>query len=214
MASHDGRFSYACLRLGASHVTGIEGRPHLVKFANENLASLGCGLQTFRFINSDVFDYMANVKSGEFDTILCFGFFYHTIRQIDLIEEIKRIKPKYFILDTMVAPELPKLFHIIRLRTRIRFRHLMGIKKSLKKLEIWHGGGYLLFEHEDHTEEGATIEPTNLIACPTKSLVETLFKSYGFTFKQLHWNKKDVKTWIGLDDYKTGQRVSYISQLL
>lgn len=64
LASHDGRFSYACLRLGASHVTGIEVRPNLVKFANENLASLDCGLKTFMFINGDIFDYLPKVKRG------------------------------------------------------------------------------------------------------------------------------------------------------
>src|SRR5437773_4649551 len=50
LASHDGRFSYACLRLGARHVTGIEFQPELVAAANHTLARLGHQPETFRFL--------------------------------------------------------------------------------------------------------------------------------------------------------------------
>jgi len=46
LASHDGRFSYACLKLGATHVTGVEVRHHLVEFATRNLISLACPPET------------------------------------------------------------------------------------------------------------------------------------------------------------------------
>lgn len=136
------------------------------------------------------------------------------MRQIELIEEIKRIQPKYFILDTAVAPHPAKLFHILPLTTRIRLKHFVHIKQSLTGLKAkGMDVGHLVFRYEDYIGEGATIEPVGLVAYPTKSLVETLFKSHGFTFRQLHWNKKDIETWTKLEDYKTGKRVSYISQL-
>ena len=75
LASHDGMFSYACLKLGASHVTGVEGRENLVKSAIDNLTGLGYTQEHFSFIQDDVFNYLERVKPKEFDTILCFGFF-------------------------------------------------------------------------------------------------------------------------------------------
>ena len=75
LASHDGRFSYACLKLGASHVCGVEGREYLVKYAIDNLSRLGYTQKQSSFIQDDVFNYLAKVKPGEFDTVLCFDFF-------------------------------------------------------------------------------------------------------------------------------------------
>jgi len=103
LASHDGRFSWACLELGANHVTGVEGRQHLVESATDNLMGLGYKPEEFTFIQGDIFDYLPGVKPQEFDTILCLGFFYHTVRQIELLSEIKRIQPKFMVLDTYIA---------------------------------------------------------------------------------------------------------------
>jgi 2-polyprenyl-3-methyl-5-hydroxy-6-metoxy-1,4-benzoquinol methylase len=105
LASHDGRFSYACLELGARHVTGVEGRHHLVKSAKKNLIDMGYGPKNFSFVQGDIFDYLHRVKPKEFDTVLCFGFFYHTIRQSELISEIRRIQPKHFLLDTFISKD-------------------------------------------------------------------------------------------------------------
>ena len=57
LASHDGRFSYACLKLEAKHVTGVESNVHLVKHAKENLKTLGYKSQNFYFIQTDAFNY-------------------------------------------------------------------------------------------------------------------------------------------------------------
>ncbi len=105
LASHDGRFSYACLELGARHVTGVEGRHHLVKSAKKNLIDMGYEPKNFSFVQGDIFDYLHRVKPKEFDTVLCFGFFYHTIRQSELISEIRRIQPEHFLLDTLISKD-------------------------------------------------------------------------------------------------------------
>lgn len=102
LGSHDGRFSYACLKLGAKSITGIEGRPHLVNNANANLKQLGYSSEQYQFIQGDVFEELPAIRRGSFDTILCFGFFYHTIRQADLLTEIVRMRPNNLILDTTV----------------------------------------------------------------------------------------------------------------
>lgn len=237
LASHDGRFSYACLKLGASHVTGVEGRPHLVKSANENLTSLGYRPDQFSFVKDDVFNYLNKVQPKEFDTILCFGFFYHTVRQSELIQEIVRIQPRYFILDTRIArgvfierpqrssyinrdtqPTTPA-YLLITLKLVAKLRYLIIITSYFKKFmsAIAHansGEPCLRFMPESHLLEGATIDILDIVAWPTKSYIEMVLTSQGFDCRQLFWHKKGINDWTSLERYKAGERVSYIAQFI
>lgn len=219
LASHDGRFSYACLKLGASHVTGVEGREHLVKFAMDNLTGLGYTQEHFSFIRDDVFDYLERVKPKEFDTILCFGFFDHTIRQIELIREIKRIQPTHFILDMFIERGIHiNPFSWLKLIAGVKFRHFFQIPATLEKakgkVSFEKGKTCLVFKPESHLFEGSTIDPVDLSAWPTKAFLELVFKSHGFSLKQLKWDKKEIKNWTKITDYKYGNRASYIAQPL
>ena len=131
LASHDGRLSYACLKLGAKHVTGVEGREYLVNHANDNLTQMGYSPEQFHFTQGDVFDYLEKVKPGEFDTILCCGFFYHTIRHVEMVREYQRIKPEYLLLDTLVERgRFVNIFNWLGLLTRIRLKHFRRMKSS------------------------------------------------------------------------------------
>lgn len=195
IASHDGTFAYACLQLGANHVVGIEPRSHLVHHAIRNLTSLGHETSEFTFIEDDVFNYLPTVESGQFDTVLCFGFFYHTTRQTELLAQISRIKPGCFILDTCVE------------KYKIPESELLG----LRRWECRDVAGYLVFYCENPALDVATIQPTGLAATPTKSLVEALLSDYGFKFTQLNWGTGDIDNWYGINDYKNQTRVSYLA---
>ena len=239
LASHDGMFSYACLKLGASHVTGVEGRENLVKSAINNLTGLGYTQEHFSFIQDDVLKYLARVKPKEFDTILCLGIFYHTIRQIELLREIKRIQPTHIILDTYIqrgtfihpfffhpykSPFYFHPFNLLKLIARVRLRHFSQIPATLKEVKrtlgyeplspgyVEQGGPCLIFRHESHDDEWATIDPIDLSAWPTKSFIEMIFNSNNFSLKQLNWDKKEIKNWTTIEDYKYGNRISYIAQ--
>jgi predicted nicotinamide N-methyase len=222
LASHDGRFSYACLKLGAKQVTGVEGRPYLVRFAKKNLKSLGYKASSFKFINDDLFNYLPKVRPGTFDTILCFGFFYHTVKQVELIEQIKRLKPKVFLLDTFIEKDLvvqdPTRRHLflrlLRVIPKIKLDHLLQPQKTFKKMGTVTAppSACLVFFYEDHTKESNTINPIDLIASPTKSFIELLFKTYRFKFKQLLWDEEEVDDWTALKDYQDKIRVSYLAQ--
>lgn len=181
LASHDGRFSYACLELGARHVTGVEGRHHLVESAKKNLIDLGHKPKHFKFVQDDIFDYLHKVKPKEFDTVLCFGFFYHTIRQSELISEIRRIQTTHFLLDTLIDKDTG-------------------------------GKPCLVFMPESHEIEGATIDPIDLVAWPTKTYIELILRTYGFSFEELHWSSEEVKDWREIGDYKQSIRVSYYTK--
>jgi len=237
LASHDGRFSYACLKLGASHVTGVEGRRHLVESARENLIYLGYKSENFSFIQDDVFNYLPKVKSKEFDTVLCFGFFYHTVKQNQLLDDITRIQATYFVLDTHIARGIfavrPQRFRYtpqgaypkarLSLLNRLnpifilaQFRRILVDLNRLPQVmaSTEKGKPCLVFMLESHELEGATIDAMDLVAWPTKTFVELVFKSYGFSFKELYWKKNEIHDWTAIEDYKAGERVSYIAQLL
>lgn len=237
LASHDGRFSYACLKLGAQHVTGVEGRHYLVESARENLTGLGYTPECFSFIQGDVFDYLHNVKSNEFDTVLCFGFFYHTVKQTELLENIQRSQAIYFILDTHIARGTfdvrPLRFRyteqgaypttrvslINNLNPMVKVGQLIRVAATLKRLihnraNSGNKKPCLVFKPEDHSLEGATIDPLDLVAWPTKAFIELVLRSYGFSYSQLQWNKKEIKDWTSIEDYRQGERISYIAQLL
>ncbi|MBA7566017.1 hypothetical protein ES708_07704 [subsurface metagenome] len=232
LASHDGTFSYACLKLGASHVTGVEGRENLVKSAIDNLTTLGYTKERFTFIQDDVFDYLKGVKAKEFDTILCLGIFYHTIRQTELLREIKRIQPTYFILDTFmqrgtfVNPSFAHPSNLFKLIGRLRFRHLFHMSKTMGEAKkalsyepvgpasIARGIPCLVLRPEGHVKEWGTIDPVDLGAWPTQAFLELMFKSHGFSLERLKWDKKAIKNWTFIRDYKDGRRASYIARPL
>lgn len=111
LASHDGRWSLAALDLGASHVTGIEGRPELVKKAESTLAAYHIGGDRYRFIVGDCLNQMADFSPGTFDTVFCFGFLYHTLNHYDLLRTITKLEPATLLIDSRVVPiEEPAIF--------------------------------------------------------------------------------------------------------
>jgi SAM-dependent methyltransferase len=105
IASHDGRWSLAALRAGASHVTGIEARSELTDFAAQNLAGYGADPDTFNFLVGDVFAVMRDERV-EVDVVLCLGFFYHTLRYPELWSLMARTGASSIIMDTMVTPHI------------------------------------------------------------------------------------------------------------
>ncbi|MBN1367350.1 MAG: methyltransferase domain-containing protein [Dehalococcoidales bacterium] len=230
LASHDGVFSYACLKLGASHVTGVEGRRSLINSANDNLASLGFNKEQFTFIEDDVFDYLKGVKTEEFDTILCFGIFYHTIRHAELLKEIKRIHPEYIILDTFIQRgyflnlSSTVILNALKLLPKLKIRNIIHPSKSLKNvnkslsyepikpLSISRKVPCIVLLPETDVKEWGTIDLLKLGAWPTHAFLELLFQSHGFSIERLIWYKKEIDDWTAITDYKDGRRASYLAR--
>jgi predicted nicotinamide N-methyase len=101
IASHDGRWSFAALKAGASHVTGIEGRDHLVQNANKTFAEKGVDPSQFEFIQGDAHDVLTR-GVGSFDVVMCLGFVYHTLRYVELFSGIRATGARHLIVDTRV----------------------------------------------------------------------------------------------------------------
>ena len=104
IASHDGRWTMAALKLGAAHVTGIEVMPDMVKHAEETFAHYDVDPSTYRFINDDVFDVLGDAAAHqiEVDVVMCLGFMYHTLRYQELLSGVRALRPKHFLIDTAV----------------------------------------------------------------------------------------------------------------
>ncbi|GAA5117704.1 class I SAM-dependent methyltransferase [Haloechinothrix salitolerans] len=109
LASHDGRWSFAALRTGAAHVTGIEARQEAVDNASANLAHYGADPDSYRFICGDIFDVLRR-EDFEVDVVLCLGYLYHTYRHTELLYRIRQIDPQHLLVDTQVVPVRDKPF--------------------------------------------------------------------------------------------------------
>lgn len=103
LASHDGRFSFAALRAGAAHVTGVEVRQELIDKAEETFAFYEEDPANYRFVCGDVFDVLAR-ETFDADVVLCLGYLYHTYRHTELMYRLHQIAPKHLVMDTMVTP--------------------------------------------------------------------------------------------------------------
>ena len=179
--------SYPCLALGAKKVIGVEARQELIVQGQKYLENDGLK-NKMEFVQADVFDYLASAQTKSFDTILCLGFLYHTVRQIDFFREIKRLSPNQVIIDTSVATNY--IWY--------------GLKSFLNKPPM------LLAIKEDSRKTSDTTDEDGVAFWPTKSFLEKMFAIINYDCRQLNY-KKVVKNWNGLEDYKKGLRVSYIA---
>jgi len=109
IASHDGRWTLAALRTGASHVTGIEARRDLVENARNNLEFYDEDDTSYSFICGDIFDVLRE-QAFDVDAILCLGFLYHTYRHTELMKRIRDLGPDHLIVDSSVVPNATKSY--------------------------------------------------------------------------------------------------------
>ena len=118
LASHDGRYSFAALKTGAAHVTGVEVRKSLIEKAQETFAFYGQNPATYRFICGDVFEVLEREKL-EVDVVLCLGYLYRTYRYTELMYRLHQLAPRHLIVDTMVVPGTKPTLRVDS-RTRLR----------------------------------------------------------------------------------------------
>ena len=185
IASHDGRFSFAALKYGASHVTGVEGKPELVENSVRNMDRYEIPESDYDFIVGDIHEEIPKLDPGEFDVIFCFGFFYHTIHHAFLLSEIRRLNPEYLILDTNV----------------------LSSDEPMIRIAV-EGGG----EGSAIVSEGADRSKT-LVGKPSRSAVELMLRNMRFSATLVDWADKGIDDWKSLDDYKTGKRITYVARM-
>jgi predicted nicotinamide N-methyase len=185
MGAHDGRWSFAALKAGARHVIGIEGRPHLVEYSIATMQEYGIAAERYRFVAGDVFDQIDLVPTGSIDTLFCFGFFYHTANHMLLLSKIARMNPQHLILDTDI------------------YGSSTDCAVFLKMEEIAHEGSSIVSQPADPLH--------SLVGKPSRSALETMLTSFGWSFSYYDWHRAGITNWNGLSDYQGGWRVSLVA---
>jgi len=184
IASHDGRWSLAAHKAGARYVLGIEARQNLVDAARATMRKHDVVEGSVEFSVGDVFEEIDRLKPGAFDTVLCFGFFYHTMQHMLLLSKIARLKPTSVIMDTDIHLDPLPIIEISREETSLQ------------------GAGAV-------PDIG---DPTGtLIGRPSKSALELMLANVGFTFSYYDWHRAAIKYWGDLRDYYAGERVSLVA---
>lgn len=174
LASHDGRWSYAVLKLGASHVTGIEGRRDLIDKGRHLFARAEFN-ERFEFIAGDIFEVMPELrKQGRsFDAVLCLGVFYHVMDHFRLIRLIRDFSPRLVILDSaLIDDEKP----YISLETERTDHFLNTIARS-------------------------DYETKSVVGVVSKGGLKMMCSTLGFNVEFLNWNPLDFPNHAGLNDY-------------
>ena len=186
LACNTGRLSYPCLALGAQKVIGIEARNELIV---EGKSALTKSIYEDRmtWINSDVFDFLAASSPGDFDVILCFGFLYHTTRQVDFFRLARRLKPQHIIIDTSVAKNYS----------------WYGARNFLKKPPAL----FMIRENPHLTSD--TTDLDGVAFWPSVSFIEDMSRVSGYSAQRILYTKH-VKNWSGLSDYRKGIRASWV----
>ena len=184
IASHDGRWSFAALKTGASQVLGIELFPKMVRFANETMEKNKITKERYQFVVGDIHHEIKKINQ-EFDTVFCFGFLYHTMYHMELFEEIKRLNPKHIIIDTHITlSDLPS----IQIKTE-------KIGPSRIKAKIYPNANEEI-----------------IVGWLSKSALELMLRQIGYDCKYYDWHNKGIKNWKHMKDYQSGERIALVAK--
>jgi len=183
LASHDGRYSFAALKAGAAHVTGVEVRQGLIDKAQETFAFYGQSPETYRFVCGDVFEVLAR-EQFDVDVVLCLGYLYHTYRHTELLYRLHNLGPRHLIVDTMVTPGTQPTLRVIR------ERNVEDIRSAAR----------------DAFSVGRV-----LVLRPSVPALQVLLTAYGFEIESMYdWKARLAgrPRMFGLEGYARGKRVT------
>jgi SAM-dependent methyltransferase len=181
LGCHDGRWSFAALKAGAAHVTGIEARPHLIRKAEQNFGHYGVPADTYRLITGDAIDVLRVLKAGSIDVVLCLGFFYHTLEHMRLLLEARRLGAEYVIVDTSISP-VPEPIVALAFEAVDDPRHAV--------------------------DYGLTGSEQVLVGAPSKSGLLAMLDYAGYRAVFFFLQNNQVEDWTDLPDYAAHRRVT------
>lgn len=187
LGSHDARWSFAAIKNGARYVLGIEGKKHLVENSYSTMRKYGIPSNKYSFITGDMFSEIKKIEPGTIDVVFCFGVFYHIMNHTMLLSEIKRLTPKYLILDTKISvSDLP----VIELKTEDSKLEGSALKQTY------------------HNNEQV------LVGFPSKSALELMLANFGFSFSYFDWHNVGIQNWENIQDYQKNWRISLVARNL
>ena len=183
IASHDGRYSFAALKAGAAHVTGLEVRQSLIDKAQETFEFYDQDPETYRFVCGDVFEVLARERF-DVDVVLCLGYLYHTYRHTELMYRLHHLEPRHLIMDTMVIPGTEPTLRMIREADVEDIRSAAQDAYSVGRV---------------------------LVLRPSVPALQMLMRAYGFEIESMYdWKSRLAGRPLkpGLEGYASGKRVT------
>lgn len=182
IGSHDDRWSLAAHKAGAKYVLGIEARQRLIEAPRVNLREYGVPEGQVEFVQGDVMVELDQLKIGRFDTVFCFGFFYHTLDHMPLLRKVARLKPTSLVIDTGISTRPGS---IIEVRDEA-------------------------IEDEGAAAVGDPGNPAWAVrGHPRRAALELMLKAAGFSALHYYdWRNVGIKRWDDLIDYYLGARVT------
>jgi SAM-dependent methyltransferase len=185
LGCHDGRWSFAALQAGARQVVGIEARGHLVRKAMENFDHYGVPEDSYDLINGDAVEVLRNLNAGNFDVLMCLGFFYHTLEHMRLLLEARRIGAEYMIIDTNISPAHEPI-------VALTFEAVEDTRNSI-----------------DYGQIGSK---NALVGVPSRPALIAMLDYAGYRSEFFDWQNAQIDDWTDLADYATGLRVTVQAQ--
>lgn len=186
LGSHDGRWSFAAIKNGATKIIGIEGREHLVRNSIKNMTFYDIPEEKYSFIRGDIFKEIKKISPHTIDVVFCFGLFYHIMNHAELLEEIKKLKPKYLILDTSISESDKPIIELIEEDSTLE---------------------------SSGVEFGNSSSNQILVGYPSKTALELMLKNLGFDYHYYEWHNVGIDNWKGIEDYHLNKRISLFAKL-
>lgn len=187
IASHDGRWSFAAIKAGATHVTGVEARRPGVRAARESFAHYGVPSEQYRFRKADIFRALER-QEFQVDVVLCLGFLYHTFRHTELMSRIRDLNPTWLVVDSTVYQSEEPVF---KLRTD-------------RPKSPGHAA-----------EDPFGYAGRTMVARPSAPAIREMLDLYDFDLQaETDWEKllSDHPDAEGMGDYRTGARVTMFAR--
>lgn len=135
IGSHNGRWGYVSLTLGAKKVIGIEKDEKVRGKSIKMLLKKGFTQDQFSFIKQDANSFDEK-QFPNTDIVLCMGILYYLNNPIELLKKISLMKPKLAIIDTFQGPDkggnVPE--------TAVLEKHLGKYFSSVKNVVVYDAG--------------------------------------------------------------------------
>ena len=101
IASYDGRWPFAALKHGATHVTCVEKKDEPIEKLKERFRHYQISEDKYTILQGDAIEVLENLNDT-FDITMCLGYFYHIVDHSLLLKHIRRVTKKFLLLDTSV----------------------------------------------------------------------------------------------------------------
>ena len=106
-----GFFALKLIEAGCDYIVGIDGRQSHIDKANFVFNVKQIDKKRYDFHCGNI--YNLDFKSfGEFDVVICLGFFHHVNKPIELLEKISEVNLDLLLLETRVTKIPGKFIHI------------------------------------------------------------------------------------------------------